>query len=380
MARNVGLVGPYDLDGVIQPDFFTAMQIEWIDAYPLMARLPMATASGVTVKAVDDAYRANSTAINDANNITNSATSVIVDDSSFFLVGDVVQCESELMLVTATNSTANTITVTRGYASSTAVVHNNDVAIFLIANSRTGSEVDQDASTHIFDAALTYPQTIQHPYQIGGSTEASSPNMGIPGGFASMVGYQRAKTAEEVMRDFERACYYSKGVALAADTTRAAMNGLIYRLTTNRVTSPTNASAYKPSDFVRDVMTAPAGYGGRVDTLLLSTDYRNAFAIWGLNLTQVGVGDTDLGNNFTRLVSEDLAATVYFCPLLRSFTAIGLQSNEAYFAWKRRPADYPRGRRGDAIEGDVIGEGTLVVNNQAHHSFVTGVTAFAKQS
>jgi hypothetical protein len=380
MATNIGLVGPYDFDGVIKPDFLTAMRITWLDQYPLMARVRETETSAVTVKAVDDAYRPQSTTINDANNTTNSATSLIVSDASTFLVGDVIQIESELCLITAINATTATLTITRGHASSTAAAHNNAVAIYLIANSRTGSEVDQDAVTRVFDASLTYPQTIQHPYQIGGSTEASSPNMGIPGNLSSMVGYQRAKAAEEVMRDFERACYYGKALALAADGTRPMMNGLKYRITTNASTQPTNYSAYKPSDFVRDHMTAPASYGGKVDTLILSTEYRNAFAIWGLNLTQVRAGDTVLGNDFTTLVCPELAASVHFSPLLRAYTSIALQSSEVTFAWKRRPFDKPRGSRGDAVEGDIIGEGCLVLNNETHHAMVSGVTAFAKQS
>lgn len=378
MATNIGLVGPYDFDGVIKPDFFTAMQLTWLDQYPLVARLPARESSATTIKAVDDAYRANSTTMGaDANN---STTSFTVADGSFFLVGDVIYVDTEYCLVTAANAT--TLTVTRAYAGSTAAAHSNATAtVYLVANSRTGSEVDQDAVTRVFDAALTYPQTIQHPYQIGGSTEASSPNTGIPGGFGSMVGYQRAKTAEEVMRDFERACYYSKAVALAADGTRPAMQGLINRITTNRVTSPTNSSAYKPSDFLRDAIAAPAQYGGRVDTLLLSNEYRTAFALWGLPLEQVRYTDTGFGVDFTTIICPGVGGSaVYFCPLLRPYTAIGLQSNQAYMAWKRRPSDKPRGSRGDAVEGDIIGEGSIVLNNEAHASFVTGVTAFAKQS
>jgi hypothetical protein len=49
-------------------------------------------------------------------------------------------------------------------------------------------------------------------------------------------------------------------------------------------------------------------------------------------------------------------------------------------AWAREVFDKPRGSRGDAIEGDIIGEGSVVVNNEAHHAWVQGVTGFAKQS
>jgi hypothetical protein len=333
----------------------------------------------VTIKAVDDAFRPNATAVNNANNITNSANTVTVDDGSFFLPGDVVQIDSELLLVTAAN--ANTITVTRGHAGSTAATHNDDAAVYLISNTRTGAEVDQDALTRVFDSSLTYPQTVQHPYQIGGSTEASSPAMAIPMGFGSMVGYQRAKAAQEVVYDFERAAYYGKAAALAADGTRPMMNGLINRVTTNRVTSPTNASAYKPSDFERDFIAGPYNYGGAPDVVVLSNEYRLAFQIWGINLEQLTPDSTALGVDITTFRSPGLGGlAVIFSPLLRAYHGFSLTSEEVYWAWKREPFDKPRGSRGDATEGDVIGEGTIVANNESHHAFVTGVTGFAKQS
>lgn len=379
MAYNVGLVGPYDYDGVIQNDFFAAAALFLNERCPLVARLPNRATRATTVKQVDDAYRANSVLLIAAAN--NAQTTVTLAESSPFQPGDVIQIDEELLLITAINAAACTATVTRGHAGTTAAAHNNASTVYLIGNTRTGAEVDQEAPVRVFDSSLTYPQTVQQPYQIGGSLEAKSPNMSIPLGFASMVGYQRAKATQHVFDDLERSAYYGKAVALAADTTRPMMNGLRYRISTNLVTSPTNGSAYKPSDFARDFLTAPAEDGGRPDVCILSDVYRNAFQVWGINLVHMGVGDQVLGVDITAFAAPSMGlAAILFSPLLRPYDGFSLTSDEVSFAWVREPFDKPRGSRGDAMEGDVIGEGCLVVNNEAHHAFVTGVTAFAKQS
>jgi hypothetical protein len=50
-----------------------------------------------------------------------------VDDGTIFAVNDLIQIDSEVMLVTAISS--NTLTVTRGYFSTTAATHLNDASI-----------------------------------------------------------------------------------------------------------------------------------------------------------------------------------------------------------------------------------------------------------
>jgi hypothetical protein len=379
MPFNNGLVGPYDWATVTTNGFAPAAALWFTEQYPLVTRLNRAPENSILVYAVDDAYRARTVQAAAAAN--NAQTAITVTDSSFFLDGDVLLHESEYYVVTGRNTAANTITVTRGYLNSTAAAHNNNTAISLIGNTRTGGEVDQDAVTRTLDATATYCQTVQHPWQVAGSLESSSPAMAIPAGFASWREYVKFKAAGEVMRDFEVSIYRGKANALAADTTRPMMLGLENRLSTCKTTSPTNNSAYKPSDFIRDIMAAPGAQGGKVDVIVCSTDYRTGFTIWGMNLEQVRYNDPAFGVDFNDLICPGLGgATILFSPLLPSFTAIGLTSQEAQMRWKRAPMSYDRGRRGDAFEGDVIGEGTLVVNNESHHAWVSGVTAFAKQS
>lgn len=377
MAFNVDLTNPYDFDGVTQTDFFAALVLYYQDRYPLVTRLSAVMTEALNIKAVDDAWRPRSTTV--TTTVNSTLTTLVVGNSFRTMPGDVLEMDSgEKVLVTAVSG--NSLTITRGYAGTSANAQNSATTVYLVGNSRTGAEVDQAAITNIPDTSVTTPQTIQHPYQIGGSLEATSSNMSIPMGFASLVGYQRAKAAQELLHDFEANIYYSSYVALASDTTRPAMRGIKDRLVTNKVTSPTNASAYKPSDFERDFMTGPFAAGGKPNLLVLANEYRQAFFIWGMALIQERVTNTTLGVNIEIFQCPALSATIVFDPLLRPYHGTSMTSEEVYMAWKRRPFDKPRGSRGDAIEGDVIGEGCVVLNNEAHHAWVQGVTAFAKQS
>jgi hypothetical protein len=381
MAYNVGLTGPFDYEGAIQNDFFASVVNFMPNRTPLVTRLPNRRIAGTQVKAIDSAFRPSSTRLTDANGILNSNTTLTLTESAAFMIGDVIQIGSEQMLITAVNAANNTVTVTRGYASTTAAAANTNSVAHLVSNTRTGAEVDVDAGTYVLDNSITYPQTVQHPYQVGGSLEASSPNMAIPMGMSSFLGYQRAMAAQETLDDFERAIYYGRAVALAADTTRPQMRGIRQRLATNITTSPTNASGYKPSDLERDLFQTAYAGGGMPDLLVCATDWRAGFATWGVNLMQLRPGDTAFGVPIEVWNSPGLGAiNILFAPLLRSGAAFTLTSSEVYMGWKREPFDKPRGSRGDALEGDIIGEGCVIVNNESHHAWVEGVTGFAKQS
>lgn len=376
MAYGVGLAGPYAYDGAIPNDYLAASMLYYVNRAPLVTRLPDRAVKGTVVKAVDDAYRPNYQAL--GADVNTTATTFTVTDAYSYGVGDVCEIDSEQVLVTAVAS-STTLTVSRAANGTTAANHTTNTSLYMVGNTRTGAEVDVDSNNRPFDVTSSNCQTVQKAYQVGGSTEASA-DMAVPMGFSSLLGWERAKAMQECLFDFERSIVYGRVNALAAGTTRPMMRGLKQRITTNAVTSPTNASSYKPSDFVRDAISLGVTGGGMVDVVICSEEYRTGFAIWGLNLSQLRQGDTVLGVDLQAFRIPGVEAAIVFSPLLRPYTAIGLTSSEVYMAWKRMPFDKPRGSRGDAEEGDIIGEGTVVLNNEAHHTFVTGVTAFAKQS
>ena len=56
---------------------------------------------------------------------------------------------------------------------------------------------------------------------------------------------------------------------------------------------------------------------------------------------------------------------------------MALTSAEIRFRVKRNEFWNPRGVRGDAVEGDWIAEGAIELENESHHAWLEGVTAFS---
>jgi hypothetical protein len=121
--------------------------------------------------------------------------------------------------------------------------------------------------------------------------------------------------------------------------------------------------------------------GGEPDTILVSTNFLTGFFTWGWLLQAVPMPPTKLGVEVNTWVVPFLSGIqIIAAPLLASGTAIAFNSREVSIRIKRPLVDYPRGRRGDATEGDMIMEGALEVENQSHGSWTSGVTGFAVQS
>lgn len=79
--------------------------------------------------------------------LDNSETGVDVDDTAVFRVGDVIRVDSEQMLITAKTVTGNTLTVTRGYNSTSAVTHSNNANVYV----ETGVTPELRALVLLFD-------------------------------------------------------------------------------------------------------------------------------------------------------------------------------------------------------------------------------------
>lgn len=383
MAYNIGLTGPQPYQGAIENDFFASLVNWFANRNPLVARLPNRPVSGTIVRAVDDAFRPSVAVLNAA--ITDAdATTIAVSNTppnngtGPFMAGDVIQIDNELIRIEADPAPGTNLTVTRGVADTTPATHLISAVVHLIGNTRTGAEVEPGARKKIWDLTDTVPQVSQHPYKIGGELEASSGNAAIPLGLPSILGWDRFKKSQELMDDFERSLYYGQYVPYAAGDTRVMMRGLRQRFATNRVTSPTNASSYKPEDLIRDSIERCVAGGGQPDVMLVSTNFMTGIAKWGHALQVLDPGTTEFGTRMDVFYAPFLEGiTVIKAPLLRPGTVITLTSSEVYMGWKREPRDESYGRRGDAFEGDVIGSGCVVANNEAHHAWTEGITGFA---
>jgi hypothetical protein len=112
--------------------------------------------------------------------------------------------------------------------------------------------------------------------------------------------------------------------------------------------------------------------------MFVSTDFLGGFAVWGHAAMRLEAGANVYGTPIDLFEAPFLSGiNIIPAPLLLAGTAICISAPEARVRLKRPMIDKPRGSRGDAMEGDIIMEGAIELDNEAHHAFVSGITAFA---
>ena len=379
-----GILAPYDPvnAGLVPVDIWHLGLVMFMDQNPIISRAPQAPLGSLSFKLFEAQDRPKTYTVNVANGANNSTTSLVLDSSGPLIPGDVLETAAgEYVLVTANTLSTNTLTITRGYAGTTAANVADDSTMYLVGNSRTGAEIDQSAAQPVDSSVEQYAQTFQHPYQVGGAVESAS-NMVLPTGINSPVELYRMHAMRNVLQDMERAALYGKGVALAASTTRPGMKGLRELITTNKILSgATNASAYKPSDFYRDVIYPCVENSGNPGVCFVSPDWGKGFMKWNWAFQRVDPGADTFGVRFRAFYApfaEDIL--VIPDPQLRAGTAVCLTPGEFQLRVKRAMFDKPRGSRGDATEGDIIAESAIELQNESHHSWVAGITGWAVES
>lgn len=356
---------------------------------PLFSRLNKVGHNSHAFKLIGHKYRPRSGTLGAA--IADGVTTTItLTDASFVMKGDIISINGlgsgvEYVEVTAdptitnTTSGAGTITVRRGIAGTTAVAASNSVPFYVIGNSRTGAEDNPTAIQAALSASTQYMQTVQHPYSVGGAVQTNDLFPLIPGAQTPLEQY-KMDAFQNATDDFEySACYGLPEDPLTASTAgRGKQAGLRNIITTNLNTNPTNKTAYTAVDFQRDFLTVARQNGGAPDMIFLASNWMGAFAKWSIPLNQYVQGRTEFGVEIRSWSSSFLGnALIVEAPLLPAFTGFALTSAEARWRVKRPLMDEPFAKSGDVNKGHIIGEMAIDLENEAHHTWVEGVTAFA---
>ncbi len=354
-----------------------AVAINWfVNRCPLVTRLPRVAVGSTVFSMVNRAFRSRVATL--TADVTAIDTDFVLNDASAFMNGDVFEMPSgeRVELVKDPVVDTNTIKVKRGVESTTPAVASSGDALRLIANSRTGSEVDQSAIAFKPVAISQYCQTWQHPVQVGGSYQAAAGFQGSPGA-QTPFDQSRMDALQNLLDDMEVSSYYGLGEAPSA-TGRPKQKGLKTLLVSNKILSPTNAGAYKPTDLIRDTLEKCRMKGGDPDVLIVSTNFMTGLATWGHAAQRIDAGTNIFGTPIDVFEAPFLGGlSIIEAPLLKSGTAICLTSAEVRMRMLRNEFWNPRGSRGDAIEGDWVAEGAVEVDNESHHAWVEGITAFS---
>ena len=371
-----GIQGAFDNQAEIRNNIYVVASNWFVNRCPLVTRVPRVATGSTTFTIVSRSFRPRVASL--AAPVAATDTQITLVDVSPFMNGDVLQLASgeRVELIADPVLSTNTVAVRRAAEGTTAGTGAVNDMIRLIGNSRTGAEINQNGVALKPVGVTQFCQTWQHPVQVGGSLQASAAFETSPGVRTPFEQY-KMDALQNLMDDMEYSSYYGRGEdpAVAA---RPKQKGLRTLLSTNLTTNPVNAGAYKPTDFIRDTLQQCRINGGDPDVLLVSSNFMTGLATWGMAVQKIDAGVNVFGTPIDVFEAPFLGGvSIIEAPLLNPSTAICLTSSEVRMRMKRNEFWLPRGIRGDAYEGDWLAEGGIEVDNQAHHAWVEGITAFS---
>jgi hypothetical protein len=372
-----GLFGPVGFGVETQTVLHPFLREIFIQEAPLVNRLPRLQAEGETFQMITYDVRQRTGITLGAAVSDTTGTTVTLSDNTRLLVGDVILVDSEKLEVTAINSNGTSVTVVRGAESSTAATHTNTTAVTLMYNSRTGAEVNQDSTRSIRTSIEQYVQTFQFPVQISGKANAQT-SVRLPQGVPDILTFEQRTKAVEMLRDMEYACYYAGGQKPQNPGDRAKMKGIKTLIDSGNVTTSA-ASSYTKLSFISDTLNKAFAGGGNPDLLIVSSDFMTGVATWGYPVTMDTSYTPVLGIAFNQIAVPFLGAPVLMLPSyqLKAGTAIALTSSDVKLRYLRQETWVPRGRRGDAYEGDWIADIAVEIGHPKWHAWREGISSFA---
>lgn len=297
------------------------------------------------------------------------ATDVVVADVEPFRINQVVKIGEELLLVTAVNIGTKTLTVTRGYAgtAAAAIASGAVVSVQFVEGvegadaraARSKARVRRSNITQIFDDSVS----------ISG-TAAAVANHGID----NIYEYEKSKKVIELALQLEKALI--GGIKYENGTVRQ-MAGIRSMITTNVIDlGGTEALSYtKIVDAIQKIYTA-GGFksGGNYEIVVPATQKR---VIGTFDKTQVEIGQADA----TRGTVVDYIVTDFgrFAVSIND----NLGAGEVLIYDKNRTKIRPLqgrefaheylGKLGDYYAGQIVGEYTLELHQEAAHARIKGI-------
>lgn len=329
---------------------------------------------------LEDSLLPNTDTVNDGSIASATGeTTFIVSNASRFRAGDQVRLgdTAEVMLVTAVDTGAGTLTVTRGYGGTTAASLTNGATLLILGNAALeGADADSARFTSR-SRKINYTQIFSATIDVSGSDLAVR-QIGV----RDELDYQKVQRSRELLRDLENSVI--NGVAAAANpqgstTVRRTMRGLKSFITTNAFVA---GSGGFPADTtlteaqlnlaLREMWESSAG---NIDLIVVGGREKraiNSFVSSNRRFTAAGETFKDLVSTYE---SDYGACKVILSRYVPAGTVLLLDSSRiAVTPLAGRSFHYTAlARTGDSERGQVIGEYTLELRNEAAHGVISGL-------
>ena len=359
-----------DLIGIISP-----YETPLLDAFGD----PMREATSTHHEWLEDELLPNKDAINDSTYTDPSAdTDFVVEHGSRFRIGDQIQVEGseELMLVTGINS--NTLTVVRGYAGTTPGDLADDQVINILGNAALeGADKPGVRFTNRIRCG-NYTQIFTTAVEVSGTDMAASQL-----GLADEMDYQKQERLRELLRDLENTVINGGQPASnpeGSGSVRRSMKGVVQHLSTN--VFHTGDSGFPTGS---DLNESKVNYvlrqiwensNGNVDLIVVGGFQKRKINTFTAESRSYAAGDTTF-TNMINIYESDFG-------ICRIVTTRWLPQDAALFLDSSRVGVLPLAGRsfhfkplasgGDYECGELIGEYTLELKNEASHGLIRGLS------
>jgi hypothetical protein len=344
---------------------------------PLLDALgnPMREAMSTHHEWLEDALLPNKDAINDSTYSDPSAdTSFVVDNGSRFRVGDQIQVEGseELMLVTGIST--NTLTVVRGYAGTTPEALADNKVINILGNAAL--EGADKPSTRFTNRSRcgNYTQIFAATVEVSGTDMAASQL-----GLADEMDYQKQERLRELLRDLENTVINGGQPSSnpeGSGSVRRSMNGIVQHLSTNvfhtgdsGFPSGTGLDEDKINYVLRQIWESSSG---NVDLIVVGGFQKRKINAFSAGSRAFGANDTTFTDMISIYESDFGVCRIITTRWLPQDTALLVDSSRiSVLPLAGRSFHFkPLASGGDYECGELIGEYTLELKNEAAHGLI----------
>lgn len=324
---------------------------------------------------LEDGLLPNKDAINDDTYTDPSAdTDFVVDHGSRFRIGDQIQVEGseELMLVTGIST--NTLTVVRGYAGTTPENLADNQVINILGNAALEGADKPSARFTNRNRCGNYTQIFTATVEVSGTDMAASQL-----GLADELDYQKQERLREMIRDLENTiinCGQPTSNPEGSGSVRRSMKGIVQHFATNIF--HTGDSGF-PSG--ADLDEAKINYvlrqiwensSGNVDLIVVGGFQKRKINAFSSDSRTYGANDTTFTDMISIYESDFGVCRIVTTRWMPQDAALLLDSSRInVLPLAGRSFHFkPLASGGDYECGELIGEYTLELKNEAAHGLI----------
>ena len=361
VADLVGIVSPYET--------------------PLLDALgdPLREATSTHHEWLEDELLPNKDAVNDSTFTDPDVdTQFVVDNGSRFRAGDQIQIEGsrELMLVSGVST--NTLTVIRGYAGTMAENLADNQAINILGNAALEGDDKPGVRFTNRRRCGNYTQIFTATVEVSG-TDVAARQLGL----ADEMDYQKQERLRELIRDMENTVINGGQPASSpqgGDMVRRTMKGVVQHLATNvfrtgdsGFPSGADIDEAKINYVLRKIW---AGSNGNIDLIVVGGFQKRKINSFVSASRSYAAGDTKFTDLVNVYESDFGVCRIVTTRWLPQDTVLLLDSSRiAVLPLAGRSFHFkPLASAGDYECGELIGEYTMELKNEAAHGIIRGLS------